>query len=221
MNLPLISAPVASDARVRASWCATLLWAVEGLPADEHARVPAELDAALREAVHEAGEIGWIPVGPFAAYLDALVEVVGDEQLFQLARAALLDSPRSPLLRRTCELAVRMFGPAGVVHGLVPAWQLVTRGCAEIRAAEGRGPHGTDQILVEFAHAPEPLAHSWAWAGLCRAWLQASLDAVDSGGLVEQRAIQQVGTLRFSVYPRGKGERVESLSWVEWDSMLA
>jgi hypothetical protein len=206
MKLSDLSHPSSENPRVRARWCSALLAELEALSAADQERIEDCLDPGLREAIAEAGELGWIPAETFVGFADVVLDVIGDDQFFTLYEAALLANAQSPLLQSTSTSAIRLFGPRGVVLGFVPAWELFAWDCARIRVGDAEAPGRSEAIVVEFSALPPVLASSWAFNAICRATLQASLASAGLVGSVEERQSFEPATMRFWLYARADAQ---------------
>ena len=148
----------------------------------------AAIPEALRVEIREVGPLDWLPARVFVDLCEAIRVAAGPIGARAFWRQSLRDAIRQPFIQPLARGALFLWGktPLALVCRTPQAWQLVSRNCGELKAAEAEEPLS---ITVRVERLPAVCRKQ----GLLLMWeggLTAVLDAVDAVGSVETRAEQ-------------------------------
>lgn len=121
--------------------------------------------------VMAAGRLAWLPIELDLAILEAIAAVGGESELRAHARAALLASTETPLLRPIRDGALRLLGarPENIFKWAPNAWGISFRACGVVSWEHLEPEHGVIRVRelppLLFANRPWALTAAGAFEG--------------------------------------------------------
>jgi hypothetical protein len=186
-----------ADAQVRANWpkfiirCAKRLVDPNGVPVVD--AVPAE----LRREIREAGRLAWEDARLLMDLAEQIREKCGAPAARAFWRASFLEAITQPMMAPLARGALMLWGssPDALVRRTPQAWQLMTRGCGQLKAVS---VDEKNAIILRAESLPR-MFRVEGFACMGEGGLESEMDYFRLAGTVETRAEHLVarGTIDF------------------------
>jgi hypothetical protein len=184
---------------MRANWAKFTIRCAKRASEPLRGALLAAIPDTLRAEIRAAGPLEWLPARAFVELCEAIRVGGGKDGARAFWRQSLRDAMRQPFIQPLARGALFLWGktPTALIRRTPQAWQLVSRGCGELKAIES----GTDDAITLRVNQLPPVCRRQGLLLMWEGGLMAVHDAVEVEGSVVTHTEQfaSAGNLEFTL----------------------